>query len=194
MSGAALLQRARALDAADVLAPLRSRFALPTGEHGQTLAYLCGHSLGLAPLDARRLIEEELDDWARLGVDGRGGDLPAQFTRGPEGHFRGIPQAGPGHQPGRPAHQRQPQGRGQGGTRRTDRAGPRISPVCQRACSSPRRSRAAGMPPACAFFGVAAAGGGGFSGRVSRASRVPSLHRRECGFAQLNCRSRRDVA
>jgi kynureninase len=70
MSGAALLERARALDAGDVLAPLRSRFALPTGEHGQTLTYLCGHSLGLAPLDARRLIEEELDDWERLGVEG----------------------------------------------------------------------------------------------------------------------------
>ena len=65
-----LHERALALDAADVLAPLRARFALPTASDGRTLTYLCGHSLGLMPLDARRLLNEELDDWSALGVDG----------------------------------------------------------------------------------------------------------------------------
>jgi kynureninase len=34
------------------------------------LVYLCGHSLGLQPTAARALVEQELDDWARLGVEG----------------------------------------------------------------------------------------------------------------------------
>jgi kynureninase len=63
---------ARALDAADALAPLRARFELPK-ERGRTLTYLCGHSLGLMPLAARRAIDRELDRWADLGVDGHFG-------------------------------------------------------------------------------------------------------------------------
>ena len=38
--------------------------------HGAPLIYLCGHSLGLQPLAARDIVNEELDDWARLGVLG----------------------------------------------------------------------------------------------------------------------------
>jgi len=60
----ALEARARELDAADALAPLRARFALPKG------VYLCGHSLGAAPLDARARVIEELDDWETLAVTG----------------------------------------------------------------------------------------------------------------------------
>ena len=45
-----LHDQALALDAADVLAPLRARFALPGGKDGQPFTYLCGHSLGLMPL------------------------------------------------------------------------------------------------------------------------------------------------
>ncbi len=65
-----LSERARLLDAADTLAPLRQRFALPVGQDGLPLLYLCGHSLGAAPRDARRRVDEELDDWERLGVNG----------------------------------------------------------------------------------------------------------------------------
>jgi kynureninase len=65
-----LMQRAQALDATDALAPLRARFALPASTDGAPLTYLCGHSLGLAPLDARRRIEEELAQWEQLGVNG----------------------------------------------------------------------------------------------------------------------------
>jgi kynureninase len=67
---AALAARARALDGADALAPLRARFALPHGPDGVARIYLCGHSLGLQPLSARTLIGEELEDWARLAVEG----------------------------------------------------------------------------------------------------------------------------
>jgi kynureninase len=70
MNDTELLRTARALDAADPLARYRSAFALPHKAHGEPLIYLCGHSLGLAPLTARALLNEELDDWARLGVLG----------------------------------------------------------------------------------------------------------------------------
>lgn len=49
---------------------MRGRFALPRDPKGEPLIYLCGHSLGLAPLAARRLVHEELQDWEQLGVEG----------------------------------------------------------------------------------------------------------------------------
>jgi kynureninase len=64
------LEYARALDEADVLRTFRDRFAIPTGSRGEPLLYLCGHSLGLMPIGARRLVDQELDDWARLAVLG----------------------------------------------------------------------------------------------------------------------------
>jgi kynureninase len=64
------LPEARSRDAADGLATFRQRFALPRDASGQPLIYLCGHSLGLAPLCARTLVEAELEDWERLGVLG----------------------------------------------------------------------------------------------------------------------------
>jgi kynureninase len=64
------LAYARARDAADPLARFRDQFAHPIGENGEPQVYLCGHSLGLQPLSARRHITEELDDWAALGVRG----------------------------------------------------------------------------------------------------------------------------
>jgi len=73
-AGAAALEAglgwARAQDAADPLAALRERFALPRAADGRPLLYFCGHSLGLAPLGARALIEAEIADWERLGVLG----------------------------------------------------------------------------------------------------------------------------
>jgi kynureninase len=70
MNSAQLHAAARELDAADPLAPFRTRFAQPRDANGNALIYLCGHSLGLAPLAARTIITEELDDWARLAVLG----------------------------------------------------------------------------------------------------------------------------
>jgi kynureninase len=57
-------------DDADTLARFRHQFAHPVSEAGDPLVYLCGHSLGLQPLAARQRINEELDDWATLGVRG----------------------------------------------------------------------------------------------------------------------------
>src|SRR5216683_2979729 len=64
------LDYARALDEADALRAFRDRFAIPTNSRGEPLLYLCGHSLGLMPIAARRLVDQELDDWARLAVLG----------------------------------------------------------------------------------------------------------------------------
>jgi len=64
------LSYARACDERDPLRGFRERFALPIGPDGTPLLYLCGHSLGLMPTEARRIVEEELDCWARKGVLG----------------------------------------------------------------------------------------------------------------------------
>jgi len=64
------LEHARARDAADPLRTFRQQFALPQDLAGKPALFLCGHSLGLMPLAARRLVTEELDDWARLAVLG----------------------------------------------------------------------------------------------------------------------------
>jgi len=67
------LDFARSLDQADPLRAFRERFAFPSAlleRFGDDLAYLCGNSLGLMPREARSLVEEELDDWAALGVEG----------------------------------------------------------------------------------------------------------------------------
>jgi kynureninase len=64
------IEWARAQDEADPLASLRQQFALPRGRDGQPLLYLCGHSLGLAPIAARAAVAAEIEDWERLGVLG----------------------------------------------------------------------------------------------------------------------------
>jgi kynureninase len=58
------------MDAADELAGFRAKFALPKSPTGAELVYLCGHSLGLQPIAAQERVREELDDWARLAVNG----------------------------------------------------------------------------------------------------------------------------
>ncbi|HEY8052142.1 MAG: kynureninase [Steroidobacterales bacterium] len=70
MSIAATLNDARERDAADPLRAFRARFALPRDERGAEVVYLSGHSLGLAPLAARELLSQELDEWSRLAVQG----------------------------------------------------------------------------------------------------------------------------
>jgi kynureninase len=58
------------MDAADPLASYRSRFLFPKKQNGRECIYLCGNSLGLQPRTARTYIEQELRDWAELGVEG----------------------------------------------------------------------------------------------------------------------------
>lgn len=57
-------------DRRDRLAWAREEFALPTDENGTPLAYMSGNSLGLMPKVVPELMGAELDDWARLGVEG----------------------------------------------------------------------------------------------------------------------------
>jgi kynureninase len=60
---------AHQLDAEDPLRQFRDQFHLPLGKDGKPLIYLAGNSLGLMPKAARQIVEQELDDWARLAVD-----------------------------------------------------------------------------------------------------------------------------
>ena len=59
---------ARSRDAADELPTLRDRFHLPPHGAGEA-AYFAGNSLGLQPKVLRARLEQELDDWAQLGVE-----------------------------------------------------------------------------------------------------------------------------
>jgi kynureninase len=63
------VEHARDLDARDPLPTLRARFHLPPHGDGE-VAYFAGNSLGLQPRIIRERLAEELDDWARLGVEG----------------------------------------------------------------------------------------------------------------------------
>ena len=58
-----------AMDAHDPLKEFRQQFLLPKIA-GDDCVYLCGHSLGLQPKAAAAYIEQELKDWAGLGVEG----------------------------------------------------------------------------------------------------------------------------
>jgi kynureninase len=61
-----------AMDERDPLAHFRERFCLPEAitKTGDECIYLCGHSLGLQPKNAGAYLEQELQDWAQLGVEG----------------------------------------------------------------------------------------------------------------------------
>src|SRR5205814_5496668 len=57
------------LDREDSLRDFRKKFYLPLGKDGKPVIYFAGNSLGLMPKSARQIVEEELDNWATLGVD-----------------------------------------------------------------------------------------------------------------------------
>ena len=61
---------AKILDGEDKLAKYRGYFHIPEGKNGAPAIYLCGNSLGLQPKSARAQLDQELKDWARLGVKG----------------------------------------------------------------------------------------------------------------------------
>jgi kynureninase len=61
---------AQDLDARDPLRGYREQFFLPRHTDGTPQIYLCSHSLGLQPKAARAAVEQELDHWAELGVEG----------------------------------------------------------------------------------------------------------------------------
>ncbi|MBL7851167.1 MAG: kynureninase [Cyclobacteriaceae bacterium] len=63
------LSFARRLDQKDPLKKYRKEFHIPV-VNGKPSIYLCGNSLGLEPRRTRRFLLEELEDWAKLGVEG----------------------------------------------------------------------------------------------------------------------------
>lgn len=60
---------AQQLDAQDPLKDFRNKFYLPTF-HDKPIRYFTGNSLGLQPKTTKEYIIEELDAWAKYGVEG----------------------------------------------------------------------------------------------------------------------------
>jgi kynureninase len=58
------------MDARDPLARFRERFYIPKTKNGEECIYLCGHSLGLQPKSVQAYLEQQLKEWADLGVEG----------------------------------------------------------------------------------------------------------------------------
>ncbi|MEL6588966.1 MAG: kynureninase [Bacteroidota bacterium] len=61
---------AQRMDESDPLAHFRNQFYLPTQENGEPYLYFTGNSLGLQPKKAREYVIQEMDDWAKYGVEG----------------------------------------------------------------------------------------------------------------------------
>ena len=64
------LEFARSLDQKDVLSSYRNAFYIPRDISGNEWLYFTGNSLGLQPKTTKAAIEQELNDWANLGVEG----------------------------------------------------------------------------------------------------------------------------
>lgn len=60
---------AKELDANDSVKEFRQRFFIPQHE-GKDCVYFTGNSLGLQPKTTAQYVQQELDDWAKLGVEG----------------------------------------------------------------------------------------------------------------------------
>ena len=61
---------AKQQDKEDVLYHLRNLFHIPKDKKGDEWLYFTGNSLGLQPKSTKRYINQELEDWAILGVEG----------------------------------------------------------------------------------------------------------------------------
>src|SRR5690606_11754304 len=61
---------AQSLDAQDELSKYQSEFEFPQ-LNGKKVIYFTGNSLGLLPKRARKYINDVMDDWANMGVEGR---------------------------------------------------------------------------------------------------------------------------
>jgi len=69
MQFTATLEFAQGLDKHDPLKNFRDQFYIPKHKN-QEVVYLCGNSLGLLPKSTEQYLKKELDEWARLGVEG----------------------------------------------------------------------------------------------------------------------------
>ena len=61
---------AKAQDQKDPLANYREKFHIPKNTDGKEWLYFTGNSLGLQPKQTKNHIQQELGDWAKLGVEG----------------------------------------------------------------------------------------------------------------------------
>ena len=64
------LEFAKEQDQNDPLRRFRNQFHIPKDKNGEEQVYLCGNSLGLQPKLAQEYIQQELEDWSNLGVEG----------------------------------------------------------------------------------------------------------------------------
>ncbi|GAA4236649.1 kynureninase [Postechiella marina] len=64
------LEYAQQQDQEDPLNSYRSQFHLPKDNLGNPLIYMTGNSLGLQPKTTKTAVNQELEDWANLGVEG----------------------------------------------------------------------------------------------------------------------------
>jgi len=58
------------LDRNDNMRSWRDEFFFPDKRNSRTAVYFCGNSLGLQPRRAAQYVNEELDSWARRGING----------------------------------------------------------------------------------------------------------------------------
>lgn len=70
MNYEASLKFAQQCDRDDSLRHFRNEFVQPAGRNDLDCIYLCGNSLGLQPKQAVESVQQELDDWGRLAVQG----------------------------------------------------------------------------------------------------------------------------
>ena len=61
---------AKTQDQNDPIAHYRDAFHIPKTSDGKEWLYFTGNSLGLQPKETKNHIQQELDDWANLGVEG----------------------------------------------------------------------------------------------------------------------------
>ena len=63
------LEFARSMDEKDPLRNFRNKFFIPQ-HNGKDCIYFTGNSLGLQPKATSQYVQRELDDWAKMGVEG----------------------------------------------------------------------------------------------------------------------------
>src|ERR1700736_4650247 len=71
---------AKQVDQEDRLSRFREKVHLPLGKDGKPLIYFAGNSLVLMPKAARQIVDQELNDWARLGVDAHLDAKPPSYS------------------------------------------------------------------------------------------------------------------
>lgn len=64
------IEAAKQFDSDDPLRKYRNEFSFPKTKDGKDFLYFAGHSLGLRPENAKKYIDETLEDWATFGVEG----------------------------------------------------------------------------------------------------------------------------